>query len=131
MPCISVYQYCPSDPAPCGVFLRQSLFRLRSQICNEARDYADNDIDLVLSGHAHGGQFRLPFVGGLAAPNQGLFPAYDAGVYTQAHTNMVVSRGIGNSVIPFRIHNRPEVIRIQLQRENESLAIFGQRSIRK
>ena len=76
--------------------------------------YADNKMDLVLSGHAHGGQFRLPFVGGLVAPNQGLFPKYDAGLYTEENTNMIVSRGIGNSIIPFRFNNRPEVILIDL-----------------
>ena len=50
--------------------------------------YASQDIDLVLSGHAHGGQFRLPFVGGVLAPNQGLFPQFDAGLYTAGNTNM-------------------------------------------
>ena len=79
--------------------------------------YADNKMDLVLSGHAHGGQFRLPFVGGLVAPNQGLFPKYDAGLYTEENTNMIVSRGIGNSILPFRFNNRPEVILIVLQRD--------------
>ncbi len=78
--------------------------------------YADSNIDLVLSGHAHGGQFRLPFVGGLIAPNQGLFPKYDAGLHTEDNTNMIVSRGIGNSIIPFRFNNRPEVIVIELRR---------------
>lgn len=79
--------------------------------------YADNNMDLVLSGHAHGGQFRLPFVGGLVAPNQDLFPKYDAGLYTEENTNMIVSRGIGNSILPFRFNNRPEVILIVLQRD--------------
>ena len=79
--------------------------------------YADHGIDLVLSGHAHGGQFRLPFIGGLVAPNQGLFPEYDAGIYTEGNTNMFVSRGVGNSILPFRINNRPEVILIELQAE--------------
>ena len=79
--------------------------------------YADYDIDLILSGHAHGGQFRLPFIGGLVAPNQGLFPEYDAGIYTEDNTNMLVSRGVGNSILPFRINNRPEVILIELQAE--------------
>ncbi len=79
--------------------------------------YVSKNIDLVLSGHAHGGQFRLPLVGGLAAPDQGLFPKYDAGIYTEGNTNMVVSRGIGNSIIPFRFNNRPEVILIELQKE--------------
>lgn len=76
--------------------------------------YTEHNVDLVLSGHAHGGQFRLPLVGGLVAPNQGLFPTYDAGLYTDKNTNMIVSRGIGNSIIPFRFNNRPEVILITL-----------------
>ena len=76
--------------------------------------YADHGMDLILSGHAHGGQFRLPFIGGLVAPNQGLFPEYDAGIYTEGNTNMLVSRGVGNSILPFRINNRPEVILIEL-----------------
>ena len=77
--------------------------------------YTDHDVDLALSGHAHGGQFRLPFIGGVVAPNQGLFPEYDAGIYTDGNTNMLVSRGVGNSILPFRINNRPEVILIELQ----------------
>lgn len=82
--------------------------------------YASRDLDLVFSGHAHGGQFRIPFIGGLAAPGQGLFPRYDAGLYVEDHTNMVVSRGIGNSIIPLRINNRPEILLIEL-----SAACFG------
>lgn len=76
--------------------------------------YVDYDVDLILSGHAHGGQFRLPFIGGVVAPNQGLFPKFDAGIYTDGNTNMIVSRGIGNSILPLRINNRPEVILIEL-----------------
>lgn len=77
--------------------------------------YVACGMDLTLSGHAHGGQFRLPFVGGLVAPNQGFFPKYDSGIYTENGTNMIVSRGIGNSLIPFRFYNRPEVILIELR----------------
>ena len=80
--------------------------------------YTESKVDLVLSGHAHGGQFRLPFVGGLVAPNQGLFPKYDAGLYTEDNTNMIVSKGIGNSILPFRFNNRPEVILIELNRSD-------------
>ena len=76
--------------------------------------YVSSGIGLVLSGHAHGGQFRLPFIGGLIAPNQGLFPEYDAGLYTGGETNMVVSRGIGNSIIPIRFNNRPEIVVVKL-----------------
>jgi len=77
--------------------------------------YVKYGVNLVLSGHAHGGQFRLPFVGGLVAPNQGFFPKYDSGIYTENGTNMIVSRGIGNSLFPFRFNNRPEVIVIELE----------------
>ena len=77
--------------------------------------YADYPVDLVLSGHAHGGQFRLPFLGGMYAPNQGVFPEYDSGLFEKNNTKMIVSRGIGNSVIPFRFNNRPELILIELR----------------
>ncbi len=76
--------------------------------------YVSAEMDLVFSGHAHGGQFRLPFIGGLVAPNQGFFPEYDAGLYTEGTTNMFVSRGIGNSIIPVRFNNRPELIVVEL-----------------
>ena len=76
--------------------------------------YANQKVDLVLSGHAHGGQFRIPFVGGMIAPNQGFFPKYDAGIYTQDNTAMIVSRGVGNSIIPLRVNNRPEIVSIEL-----------------
>ena len=76
--------------------------------------YVDSDVDVVFSGHAHGGQFRIPFIGGVVAPNQGLFPQYDSGIYTKENTNMIVSRGVGNSIVPFRINNRPEVIVVEL-----------------
>lgn len=79
--------------------------------------YKDSGIDLVLTGHAHGGQFRLPFIGGLIAPNQGFFPKYDSGLYTDGRTNMVVSRGLGNSIIPLRFNNRPEIVIVELVEE--------------
>ena len=78
--------------------------------------YTDFNVDLVLSGHAHGGQFRMPFVGGVIAPNQGWFPEYETGLYTEGSTHMIVSRGIGNSLCPIRFNNRPEVILVELGR---------------
>jgi predicted MPP superfamily phosphohydrolase len=76
--------------------------------------YTAYDIDLTISGHAHGGQIRLPFIGGLVAPNQGFFPRYTTGKYQNGRSMMVVSRGLGNSIIPQRIFNRPEVVVITL-----------------
>lgn len=83
--------------------------------------YVTENMDLVLSGHAHGGQFRLPFVGGIIAPNQGLFPKYDAGMYSENNTTMIVSRGIGNSIIPVRFNNRPEIVSVELICEEQAL----------
>ncbi|PGO30133.1 phosphoesterase [Bacillus cereus] len=77
-------------------------------------EYAEEKVDLVLSGHAHGGQVRLPFIGGLVAPNQGILPKYTAGLYEQQNTSMIVSRGLGNSIIPQRVFNRPEIVVVQL-----------------
>ena len=76
--------------------------------------YVETGMDLVFSGHAHGGQFRLPFIGGLVAPNQGFFPKYDAGLFSEENTNMIVSRGVGNSIVPLRFNNRPEIISVDL-----------------
>lgn len=78
--------------------------------------YSKFTIDPVFSGHAHGGQFRIPFVGGLVAPNQGLFPEYTSGKHVVGLTTMIVSRGLGNSIIPIRIFNRPEIAVVTLKR---------------
>ena len=77
--------------------------------------YVETEMDLVFSGHAHGGQFRLPLIGGLVAPNQGFFPKYDAGQFTEDNTTMIVSRGVGNSIIPIRFNNRPEIVLVTLR----------------
>lgn len=83
-------------------------------------DYEAEGLPLVLSGHAHGGQVRLPFVGGLYAPEQGVFPKYTAGKHGDNGTQMIVSRGLGNSGFPLRFGNRPEVVVITLKgRENQ------------
>ena len=72
--------------------------------------YAGAGFDLTLTGHAHGGQIRLPVLGGLAAPGQGILPEYDAGLFEHESGEMMyVSRGLGNSAFPLRIFNRPEM----------------------
>lgn len=77
--------------------------------------YAECGVDVVLSGHAHGGQIRIPFTNmGLVAPDQGFFPQYTSGVYEKEATKMVVSRGLGNSIIPIRVFNRPELVEINI-----------------
>jgi hypothetical protein len=71
--------------------------------------YTEDAIPLVLSGHALGGQIKLPFVGELYSSNQGFYPDYTSGFYTQENTTLYVSRGIGNTFIPVRLFNQPEI----------------------
>jgi uncharacterized protein len=77
--------------------------------------FKETDADLILTGHTHGGQFRIPGIGGFFAPGQGFFPKYDAGVYQKDGCAMIISRGLGPSTFPIRILNRPEIIFIQLK----------------
>jgi len=77
--------------------------------------YSREKVDLVMSGHAHGGQFRLPFIGGVVAPDQGFNPQYTDGEYKNNDTTMIVSRGLGNSIIPVRLFNYPEIVCVELR----------------
>ena len=77
--------------------------------------YAKVGYDIVLCGHAHGGQWRIPFTHrGIYSPGQGLFPKYTEGVHTCGKTKMVISRGLGNSEFPVRLFNNPELVTINL-----------------
>lgn len=77
--------------------------------------YATAGYDAVLCGHAHGGQWRIPFAHrGIYAPGQGLFPKYTEGVHTRGKTRMIISRGLGNSEFPVRLFNRPEIVTVNL-----------------
>ncbi len=77
--------------------------------------YARHNVSLVLTGHAHGGQVRIPFTRrGLYAVHQGWFPKYTEGIFTENYTNMVVSRGLGNSTYYPKINNPPELVVIRL-----------------
>lgn len=76
--------------------------------------YAQFPLDLVVSGHAHGGQVRIPGVlNGLYAPNQGWFPKLAGGAYTQDGTTLIVSRGLAVRTRLPRIFNRPEVVLVR------------------
>ena len=63
---------------------------------------------LILAGHIHGGQIRI-FGRGLLSPDTLVFPRYSSGLYTSGETDMIVSRGIGNSIVPWRFNNRPHI----------------------
>ncbi|WEG72760.1 metallophosphoesterase [Vagococcus intermedius] len=84
-------------------------------------DEKDNVI-AIFSGHAHGGQIRLPLIDGLLSPNQGWFPRYTNGLYqevTRSTTYLIVSRGLSNSRFPFRINNKPHLINVILTKKNK------------
>ena len=78
--------------------------------------YADLKYELIFSGHAHGGQWRLPFIGGIFSPSQGFFPKYTNGNYVLEDSTIIVSQGLGNSSFPIRINNRIELVLATLKK---------------
>ncbi|MBE7015605.1 MAG: metallophosphoesterase [Ruminococcaceae bacterium] len=87
----------------------------------------DFGFDLILSGHMHGGQVRLPLIGGVCGPTSAilsksgmLFPKYTAGIYNNKNTSMVVNRGVGNTLPVPRFGNPPDVGIVTLHRQNET-----------
>lgn len=103
----------------------------RNQVCSQIKDcdgytilishrpellnlYRSSGFDLVVSGHAHGGQVRVPgLLNGLFAPGQGTFPMYAGGIYSLGHTQLVVSRGLCRNFLP-RVFNRPELVVVDI-----------------
>lgn len=79
-------------------------------------NYSQYDFDLQLSGHAHGGQFILPFIGPIYSPGQGLFPKYAKGSFGE-RPRLIVSRGLGNAEFPLRLFNHPEINVIYLEKD--------------
>lgn len=84
-------------------------------------NYSQYDFDLQLSGHAHGGQFILPFIGPVLAPGQGLFPKYARGEHG-TKPKLIISRGIGNSEFPLRLFNHPEIVVINITDKQNRLS---------
>jgi predicted MPP superfamily phosphohydrolase len=78
--------------------------------------YAGTGADVILSGHAHGGQFRIRHCG-LYAPEQGLFPRYSEGLYQIGRSRLFVSRGLGNTVPVPRVFNTPELCLVSFKRK--------------
>lgn len=75
-------------------------------------NYAKSGVDLVLSGHVHGGVARIPFFGGVISPKFRLFPKYDGGLFVKNKTTMILSRGLGCHTIPVRFLNPGELIEV-------------------
>ena len=79
-------------------------------------NYVACDMDLVITGHVHGGQFVVPGKGGFVSPEFEFFPELYEGVHTYKNTTMIISRGLGNSVILLRVNNYPELVVIKLKK---------------
>jgi len=75
----------------------------------------EKKIDLVLAGHTHGGQVRIPFIGAAIAPGQGLLPQWDYGLFKKDGTTMIISCGLGESDLPIRFNIKPEIVRVTLR----------------
>lgn len=104
-----------------GVFIKELIDPLRFNLLlahhpESFTDYVKAKPDLVLTGHAHGGQFRF-FGIPIYSPDQGLFPKYTTGTFSQDSTTMIISRGIGESVLPLRLFNPPELVVITLHHQ--------------
>ena len=79
-----------------------------------------NELDLLLVGHTHGGQIRIPVLGALFVPGMGFFPPWDYGLYQSGATTMIVSGGLGESGLPLRFNIRPEISLVTLRRPHAS-----------
>ncbi len=111
-----------ADPAAWQAHLRETASGLQEGVATillshrpeQIAAYDTGEFDLVVAGHAHGGQVRIPYLlNGLYAPNQGWFPAYAGGVYPLEQTTLVVSRGLCRNELP-RICNPPELLMITM-----------------
>ena len=80
----------------------------------------DKDINLALAGHAHGGQIRIPYIGGLYTPDQGFLPKLTTGMYEYDKTTLIISRGLGDHTFVPRINNNPELVIIDIRQEKEN-----------
>lgn len=107
-----------------AVLLQQTMKEIRNKeaytilLCHRPEyieTYSEFPIDLALCGHTHGGQIRLPFIGGLYATGQGFFPKYDSGMFKMNQLTLLINRGLGGNSFPYRIFDNPEISLIILQ----------------
>ena len=85
-------------------------------------DYAKWGAKLTFSGHVHGGIIQVPFLGGVISPKLAIFPKYDKGLFEISDKYMILSGGLGNHTIKFRINNLPEIIHVTLDNSSETKA---------
>jgi uncharacterized protein len=81
------------------------------------KDYSDIPCDLILCGHTHGGQIRFPLMGAVIAPDQGLFPKYNKGLYKiDNDTTLYIDSGVGTTRLPVRVMNRSQISLIEIEK---------------
>lgn len=85
-------------------------------------DYAEWGANLIFSGHVHGGIVQLPFFGGVISPKMQLFPKYDKGLFEHEGKYMILSGGLGNHTLKFRVNNLPELVLVTLEHGADSSA---------
>lgn len=85
---------------------------------NNIEDLVSGEEDLILAGHTHGGQFRLPIIGPIIAPGQGLFPKLDKGLFKINDSILYIDSGLGNSVAPIRGFNPVQISNITVESGN-------------
>lgn len=88
---------------------------LLSHSPNRPISYSYGVEDLILSGHTHGGQVRLPLIGAIVAPGQDIFPKYDKGIFKLESAILYIDSGLGNSVFPIRLFNRVQISNITVK----------------
>ena len=99
---------------------RDNFTLLLSHSPNRPISYSKGIEDLTIAGHTHGGQVRLPLIGAIISPGQGLFPKYDKGVFNVNNTILYIDSGLGNSVFPIRFFNRVQISNITIQTTNDN-----------
>ncbi len=94
----------------------QGLNLVLAHFSKRIRDNYDSRIDMIFSGHTHGGQVRAPIVGGLIAPGEGFLPDYDGGLYDFKESKIYVSTGLGNTFLPLRFLDQISYTNITIKR---------------
>lgn len=111
---LPIYGMARKRPAPLDAEAKNALVLAHKP--DHFRYYAAAGWRVVVSGHAHGGQIRIGKQG-IYSPGQGVLPTYTNGVYKSGNTTMVVSRGLGNSSVPFRFNNAAHLPVLILQKD--------------
>ena len=96
---------------------RENLNIILSHYSKNVRDKIEDSIDIIFSGHTHGGQVRFPFIGALLAPGEGFFPKYDKGLFKYKNLQIYIDSGLGNTLMDLRFLNRIQFSNITIKRQ--------------